>query len=307
MNDNSPIIVDGVTKRYGDFVAVDGVSFSVPRGSIFGMLGPNGAGKTTTIRMIMNITVPDSGRISILGHPSTEGVSLRIGYLPEERGLYKKMKVLKHLEFLGEIRGLENAEARRRAERWLERLGASEWKNKKVEELSKGMQQKVQFIGSVLHDPEVLILDEPFSGLDPVNARLLKDQVLEFREEGKTIILSTHVMEQAEKLCDSIVLINRSHVVLEGRVDEIKRRFSGSRLLVKLQGDAAPLSDLAAVKSVRDGKEGVEVELSDGVSTPEFLRQASAKFDLESVVPHEVSLDDIFVTVVGNAGTEVAA
>ncbi len=236
-----PIQVESVTKRFGDFTAVDSVSFTVPRGEIFGLLGPNGAGKTTTIRMIMNITIPDSGRVLILGRPSTDGASRKVGYLPEERGLYRKMKVLEHLVFLGEIRGIEQKEAKRRAAEWLERVKLEKWADKKVEELSKGMQQKIQFIGCAIHDPDVLILDEPFSGLDPVNALALKDLFLEFRERGKTIVFCTHVMEQAEKLCDEIVLINRAKVVLEGRLGEIKRRYSGNRLILRGEGSAAAL------------------------------------------------------------------
>jgi ABC-2 type transport system ATP-binding protein len=297
-----------VTKRYDQFVAVENVSFSVPRGAVFGLLGPNGAGKTTTIRMIMNITIPDSGKIFILGEPSTEGMSRRIGYLPEERGLYRKMKVLPHLAFLGEIRGLRVPEAKKRAAEWLDRLGLGEWKAKKVEELSKGMQQKIQFIGSILHDPDVIILDEPFSGLDPVNARVLKDLVLEFKERGKTIVLSTHVMEQAEKLCDEIALINRSHLVLEGKVDEIKRRYSGSRLTLRVSGSSDALRGVAGVKSVSADGNVLHVELEPDVSTPDFLRRATPVVEIESAVPYEVSLDDVFVAVVGgDARSEVAA
>lgn len=287
-----------VTKRYGDFVAVDRVSLRVPRGSVFGILGPNGAGKTTTIRMIMNITIPDSGAIRILGQPSTEVARGAIGYLPEERGLYRRMKVLDHLVFLGEIRGLSPRESKRRAERWLETLTLSEWKHKKVEELSKGMQQKVQFIGTVIHDPETIILDEPFSGLDPVNARTLKDQVLGFRAQGRTVILSTHVMEQAEKLCDEIALINRSHVVLSGKLQDVKRSYSGNAMEVTVRGSAECLREIRGVKTVTIEGPTALVELEPGFEQPEFLREATQRCAIESAVRHERSLDEIFIGVV---------
>jgi ABC-2 type transport system ATP-binding protein len=301
-----PIDVKEITKRYGDFTAVDRVSFHVQRGSIFGLLGPNGAGKTTTIRMIMNIIVPDSGSISVMGQPSTGAASRLIGYLPEERGLYRKMKVLDHLVFLGEIRGLKRSLARQRASEWLERLSLGEWSGKKVEELSKGMQQKLQFIGCVIHEPEVLILDEPFSGLDPVNTRVLKDLFVEFRERGRTLIISTHVMEQAEKLCDEIALINRARLVLQGSIAEVKRRYSGNKLQVSGRGAPAALRGLRGVRSVIEKDGGAEVELEPSFKRGDFLREATALFDVDSAIPHEASLDEIFVRVVNpaSAGTD---
>ena len=293
-----PIQVEKITKRYGNFTAVDQISFEVGEGKIFGLLGPNGAGKTTTIRMIMNITIPDEGSIRILGRPSTEGVARLIGYLPEERGLYRKMKVLEHTVFLGEIRGLTRKLSRQRSIEWIDRLGLSEWKNKKVEELSKGMQQKIQFIGAVIHEPPILILDEPFSGLDPVNARLLKDLFLEYRGQGKTMVLSTHVMEQAEKLCDEIALINSSKVVLRGSIREVKRRFSGNRLIVRGHGESNALRQLAGVREITQANGGFEVELDPSLPSGHFLRQAAGLYDFESVMPHEASLDEVFVKVV---------
>jgi ABC-2 type transport system ATP-binding protein len=291
--------VKNISKRYDQFVAVNDLSFSVRRGTVYGLLGPNGAGKTTTIRMIMKIIVPDSGTISILGKPSTDAASRVVGYLPEERGLYRKMKVLDHLVFLGEIRGLKAKEARKRSGEWLERLSLTQWSGKKVEELSKGMQQKLQFIGCVIHEPEVLILDEPFSGLDPVNARTFKELFMEMKQKGKTLVLSTHVMEQAEKLCDEIGLINRSKMVLQGSLAEVKSRYSGNRLLLQGAGDANRLRAIPGVLGV-DGDEGVlEVELAADLTRADFLRAATAVFNLESVVPHEASLDEIFVEVVG--------
>ena len=295
---NYAVSVDHVSKTYDDFAAVSDVSFNVTRGTTFGLLGPNGAGKTTTIRMIMNITIPDSGRIEVLGKPTTDGVRA-VGYLPEERGLYRKMKVADQLTFLGEIRGLERAEARRRAMQWLERVGLADRAARKVEELSKGMQQKVQFIGSVIHDPEVMILDEPFSGLDPVNAMVLKDLLQEFKSQGRTIILSTHVMEQAEKLCDEIALINRSRVVLAGSLAEIRRQFSGNRLIVRGRGDVATLRSIASVANVSERADVLDVELANGRTTSDFVREAAALYEFSSIVPHEASLDEIFVKVVG--------
>jgi ABC-2 type transport system ATP-binding protein len=299
--------VDSVTKRFGDFTAVDAVSFQVPRGEIFGILGPNGAGKTTTIRMIMNITIPDSGRVMILGRPSTDGASRKIGYLPEERGLYRRMKVLDHIVFLGEIRGIEAKEAKKRAAEWLERVKLEKWADKRVEELSKGMQQKIQFIGCAIHDPDVLILDEPFSGLDPVNARALKDLFLEFRDRGKTVVLCTHVMEQAEKLCDEIVLINRSKVVLSGRLSEVKRRYSGNRLMIRGEGSADALRAIPGVRGIESRDGALSVDLEPSHARGEFFREASRVYSIDSATPHETSLDEIFIRVVGESIGEVEA
>jgi ABC-2 type transport system ATP-binding protein len=265
---------------------------------VFGLLGPNGAGKTTTLRMIMNITIPDSGEIRVLGEPSTGGVSRRIGYLPEERGLYRKMRVLDHLVFLGEIHGLKRATARQRAEEWLERLALIEWKGRKVEELSKGMQQKIQFIGCVIHDPSVLILDEPFAGLDPVNSRVLREEIVRFREQGKTVVFSTHVMEQAEKLCDDIALINRAKLVLNGPLREVKRAHSGNRMILAVACEPGRLAEIAGVRHIETRNGSVEVELDPAVSASDFLRSATSVCDVTSAQPHERSLDEIFVSAV---------
>ncbi|HUP64479.1 MAG TPA: ATP-binding cassette domain-containing protein [Thermoanaerobaculia bacterium] len=302
-----PILVESVTKRFGDFTAVDEVSFEVPAGRIFGILGPNGAGKTTTIRMIMNITIPDSGRVLILGRPSTEGASRRIGYLPEERGLYRRMKVLEHIVFLGEIRGIPAAESKKRAAEWLERVQLEKWADKRVEELSKGMQQKIQFIGCAIHDPDILILDEPFSGLDPVNALALKDLFLEFRQRGKTVVLCTHVMEQAEKLCDEVTVINRAKVVLRGPLDEVKRRYSGNRLILRGNGPEDALRALAGVRGLERHDGQVRVELDPELNRGDFLREATRVWSIESAMPHEASLDEIFIRVVGESIEAVEA
>ena len=300
VNENAPPIdVRDITKRYDQFIAVDGISFVVGRGTVFGLLGPNGAGKTTTIRMIMNIIVPDSGSVAIFGKTGGDVAARSIGYLPEERGLYRKMRVLDHLGFLGEIRGLSRELARKRASDWLERLGLSSWRQKKVEELSKGMQQKLQFVGCVIHDPDILILDEPFSGLDPVNTRVFKELLLELRDKGKTLVLSTHVMEQAERLCDEIGLIHRSKIVLSGSLSEIKKRFSGNRMIVRGRGDVERLRQLSSVQDIAQQNGQMDLSLRPDVSPAEFIRQASTVYEIESVIPHEASLDEIFIDVVG--------
>jgi len=244
-----------LSKRYGDHVAVEGLSFAVPRGSIFGLLGPNGAGKTTTIRMVMRIILPDRGEVLLDGSPVDDDRRRLIGYLPEERGLYRKMKVLDHLVFLGTVRGVPPREARRRSAAWLEKFGLGEWADHKVEDLSKGMQQKVQFIGTILHRPQLLILDEPFSGLDPINTRELKDLMLAMREEGVTIVLSTHVLPQVDELCDHICLINRARPILAGNLEEIRERFGGRTW--EVDGDfgreaLARLPQVEAVHGLRD-------------------------------------------------------
>src|SRR6476469_7435607 len=217
------IELENVSKVFGKFPAVDGLSFHVPRGVVFGLLGPNGAGKTTTIRMIMNITAADSGEIRVLGSPMNRETQNRIGYLPEERGLYRKMRVLDHLYFLAAIKEVSKDKAKERIAEWIDKMELRPWLNKKVDELSKGMQQKVQFIATIVHDPEILILDEVFSGLDPINTELIKEYLNEFRGKGKTIIFSTHVLEQAEKLCDEICLIVRSKKILQGNLQQLKR------------------------------------------------------------------------------------
>ena len=219
------IELKGVVKRFGKFTAVDRLDLAVPRGVTFGLLGPNGAGKTTTLRMIMNITKPDEGTISVLGEPMGEALQGRIGYLPEERGLYRKMKVVDQLLFFAAIKSVDRDTAMRRLSPWIDSMELRPWLHKKTEELSKGMQQKVQFLGTIVHDPEVLILDEPFSGLDPINVVLLKDFLVDFKKHGKTIVFSTHVMEQAERLCDRIALIYRGKKLLDGTVKEVKAAY----------------------------------------------------------------------------------
>jgi len=298
------IELENVSKVFGKFPAVDSLSFRVPRGVIFGLLGPNGAGKTTTIRMVMNITAADSGEIRVLGSPMTRETQNRIGYLPEERGLYRKMKVSEHLLFLAAIKAVPREDARRRIAEWAERLELTPWLKKKVDELSKGMQQKVQFIATVIHDPEVLILDEPFSGLDPINTSIIKDYLVEFRQKGKTIVFSTHVLEQAEKLCDEICLLARSKKVLEGNLRELKRRFS--RNLLHLSVDAEP-SEIAALPGVATSlpvNGGYVISLAPGTDQRAFLRQALERYPLQGFSAKEPELEEIYLDAIRAAGLE---
>jgi ABC-2 type transport system ATP-binding protein len=306
MTGNGAVIrVDHATKRFSGHTAVDQLSMSVPGGGIFGLLGPNGAGKSTTIRMIMNIITPDEGRITVLGREAaSRDLSNRIGFLPEERGLYKKMKVLDVLTFLAETKAISRGIGRRMAGAWLDRLGLSDWKAKKVEDLSKGMQQKVQFIGALLHDPELLILDEPFSGLDPVNSQVMKDVVVEAAQKGKTVLFSTHIMEQAEKMCDHIVIISRGRVVVEGSLSKVKREFGGRHIALSFTRNkdrAAPvLNDRTQIQKLDDYGATAELELAEG-GDPDRLLRALIQQDvgLSRFEIVEPSLQAIFVSKVG--------
>jgi ABC-2 type transport system ATP-binding protein len=290
------VLIDHITKSFGEFTAVSELSLAVYPGRVYGLLGPNGAGKTTTIRMIVNITAPDSGRIEVFGQKITPELQDRIGYLPEERGLYKKMKVGEQLKFFAALKLVDGKEAEKRVDRWLERLKLTEWKNKKSSELSKGMQQKVQFITAILHEPELLILDEPFSGLDPVNVEVLKDVILELKAAGKTIIFSTHQMEVAERICDDICLINRSRKVLEGSIREVKRGFSRNAVALRLQGGEAVLNDPTLVSKVQRHSDGVEVLLAEGASAQALLKELiAADTTIERFEMIEPSLHDIFI------------
>lgn len=261
-----------VRKCYGDFVAVSDLSLTIRQGCIFGLLGPNGAGKTTTIRMIVNITIPDAGEVLLFGERMTAGLQQRVGYLPEDRGLYKKMKVGEQLEFFAELKGLSKTRALPLVDEWLQRVGLTEWKQKKWEELSKGMQQKVQFVSTIMHDPDLVILDEPFSGLDPINANLLKDIVQDLRRRNKTIIFSTHLMEQAEEMCDEICLINRGQQVLSGNVREIKRGFGHRAIAIEGEQLDGMLEPSAIISEVHRFPYHVEVTLDDGANAQELLR-----------------------------------
>src|SRR6266404_1214471 len=297
MTDSSAtVVLRGVTKRFGDFTAVSDLSVEVRAGRIFGLLGPNGAGKTTTIRMIVNIFAPDEGTVELFGKKITPTTQDRIGYLPEERGLYKKMKVGDQLRFFAELKNISGSEADARIDRWLKRLKLSEWKTKKSSELSKGMQQKVQFITTVLHEPDLLILDEPFSGLDPVNVDLLKEIVLELKQAGKTIIFSTHQMEVAEKICDDICLINRSRKILEGSIREVKRAFARNAVSLRVSGGEEVLADRTLVSRVERHSDGLEALLAEDASAQQLLqRLVAAGAGVERFEMIEPSLHDIFI------------
>jgi ABC-2 type transport system ATP-binding protein len=299
----STVSVGNVSKAFGDVQAVDDVSFEVGPGEIFGLLGPNGAGKTTLIRMVLDIFKPDSGTIAVLGGALDEQKKNRIGYLPEERGLYKDLKLEPTLTFLATLKGLDERTARARVVEYLKRLDLAGSRTQKVQELSRGMQQKAQIIATLVHDPELIIIDEPFSGLDPVNTRLIKEMIEEQRQAGKTIIMSTHQMYQVEALCDRIVLINKGSTVLYGRVDEIKRNFAGNTVTIEGQGD---FDGLPGVLETRIENGDWHLTLETGVSPQDVLQAVAARDDVkvERFEIAEPSLDDIFVSVVGGPVTE---
>lgn len=300
MPDNVTLRVENVTKRYGEFTAVEDLSFEVRAGRVFGFLGPNGAGKTTTIRMLVGITRPDEGRIALFGEPMSAVLQDRIGYLPEERGLYKKMKIADQLRYFAALKGVTGADAGRRIDRWLERMGLSEWKNKKTTDLSKGMQQKIQFISTVLHDPDLLILDEPFSGLDPVNVEFMIDVLAEFKQENKTVIFSTHLMETAERLCHDIILINKSRKVLGGSLREVKESYGKNLIALRAVGADAVLDDKGLVAALHDHADEQYVEIAEGVDPQRLLRKlVEAGASVNKFEKVEASLNDIFIDQVG--------
>ena len=288
-----------VHKSFGDFTAVKELSLTVRAGRVFGLLGPNGAGKTTTIRMIVNITAPDSGSIELFGRKIDPELQNRLGYLPEERGLYRRMKVVDQLRFFAELKNVRGKVFDAGIDEWLARVKLSEWKNKRSMELSKGMQQKIQFITAVLHDPELLILDEPFSGLDPINTELLKEIVLDLKRNGKTIIFSTHQMEVAEKICDDICLINRSEKVFEGSLRELKSSFGRNSVAVRCEGGDGVLDDPTLVSKVVRHADEAQALLAPGANAQTLLRRlidsgaTIGKFEMV-----EPSLNDIFITKV---------
>ena len=290
-----------ISKRYDEFVAVDNLSLIIRPGEVYGLLGPNGAGKTSTLRMMIGITVPDSGVVSMFGEPFRRAHTEKLGYLPEERGLYKKMKVLDQLVFLGQLKGLSRQVASQRTLEWCERLGLKEWTDKKVEELSKGMQQKAQFIGAVVHDPQFVVMDEPFSGLDPTSAVVLKDAFLDLKKAGKTLLFSTHRMDTAERLCDSICLINHGRAVLEGDLAKIRAGYGKRNVQMKYEGDAKFLQDAKLVQSFNDYGNYVEVRLAQNADPQDLLRAATASARLSKFELMEPSLEEIFIEAVGKA------
>ena len=288
----------GVTKAYENKVAVNNLSLSIEAGQMFGLLGPNGAGKTSSIRMMMGITMPDSGQVSLFGRPFERESLERVGYLPEERGLYKKMKVIEQLVFFGELHGLAADEARKRAVSWAKRLEIDDSLMKKTEELSKGMQQKIQFIAALLHDPGLIVMDEPFSGLDPVNATLLERTLIELKEQGKAILFSTHRMDQVEKLCDSICLVNKGAAVLEGKMREIKSRYERNRVIVEFDGDASFLSS-KEIAEAKNFSGHAEIRLQPHGNAQKLLHEAAAVATIYRFELVEPSLEEIFIQTVG--------
>jgi ABC-2 type transport system ATP-binding protein len=264
------LAVQSVSKSYNGFQAVCDLSFEVEPGEIFGLLGPNGAGKTTTIRMMMDIIKPDAGQITLLGQPLTEPLKDRIGYLPEERGLYRGLKVIDTLVYLALLKGIDRRTAARRSDELLQRVDLADYRNRKVNELSKGMQQKLQFVATIIHDPDLVVLDEPFAGLDPINTQLIKEMIGELRDRGKTVILSTHMMSQVEEMANRILLIHRGRAVLYGPLEEIQARYAGNAVRLQAEGN---LEGLAGVQRMQPNQRGIELVLTDGTSPQDILRQ----------------------------------
>jgi len=297
------IALHDITKRFGSHVAVDGLSLEVPAGSVYGFIGPNGSGKTTTIRMILHILLPDSGRIEVFGDGRTDAARDRIGYLPEERGLYKKMKVERLLRYYGRLKGKSLSSIDKNIRRWIDQMGLGPWLDKPVEALSKGMAQKVQFIAAVVSDPELLILDEPFSGLDPVNAEVLKDAVLDVRRQGTTIVFSTHDMAVAERMCDRIFMIYKGRKVLDGTLDQIQAAYGADTLRLRIDGGAAILGSMPDVVTVNDYGQLQEVRCADPQALLAALVARTRVHHFEITRP---SLHDIFVRIARPTASELA-
>ena len=293
---NVTLRVENVTKRFGEFTAVEDLSFEVKAGRVFGFLGPNGAGKTTTIRMIVGITAPDEGRIGLFGEDFSGDLQNRIGYLPEERGLYKKMKIIDQLRYFAALKNVSGREADMRIDFWLERMNLGEWKKKKTTDLSKGMQQKIQFISTVLHNPDLLILDEPFSGLDPINVEFMIDVISEFKTQDKTIIFSTHLMETAERLCNDILLINKSRKVVSGTLREVKASYGKNLIALRAVGGEEILEDKTLVAKITEHADEKEIVLAENADAQILLKKliesGATVSKFEQIEP---SLNDIFI------------
>ncbi|GGW65994.1 ABC-2 type transport system ATP-binding protein [Winogradskyella epiphytica] len=306
---NDLLVADAVSKSFGNFKALNQVSIAVPKGSIFGLLGPNGAGKTTLIRIINQITMPDEGRVFLDGQPLKPEHVRDIGYLPEERGLYKSMKVGEQCLYLAQLKGLSKSEAKQRLKYWFDKLEIGDWWNKKIQELSKGQAQKIQFVVTVLHQPKLLIFDEPFSGFDPINANLIKDEILQLREEGATVIFSTHRMESVEELCDHIALIHKSNKVLDGKLNDIKRQYKTNTFEVGLQASNSDrvITEIknqfevlpATFKNLNDDVK-LNVKLKEDVSPNDLLSFLTAKAEVHHFVEVIPSASDIFIQTVKN-------
>ncbi len=303
-----PILeLEGVRKTYGDFVAVEGLDLTVPAGSIYGFLGPNGAGKTTTIRMIMNIYVPDAGTIRLHGAPVDRSAIDRVGYLPEERGLYRRMKIRDHIVYLGQLKGMDRATARRKADEWLERMGLADRAEAKVDELSKGMQQKVQFIGTVLAEPDMLVLDEPFSGLDPINVKAMRETIMEYQRAGRTVLFSTHMMEQAEQLCDHIFLIHRGRKVLDGRLDEILNAYPVDSITAVCDAPLETIERLPQVAAAARVGNEIRIGLRPGADHQRLLAGLIAAGRVDRFSAVRPTLNEIFIREVEGAGPALPA
>jgi len=300
----SAVLLQNVCKSFGEVLAVRNLNAEIPAGSIYGFLGPNGAGKTTTIRMIMNILRPDSGRISLLDGLDAQKARNSIGYMPEERGLYRKMTVRDVLAYFGAIKGATAAELAGRVPKWLQRLDLAGWAGKKVEELSRGMHQKLQFAVTAINDPQLLILDEPFSGLDPLNADLLKSIIIEMRQEGKTVIFSTHVMHEAEKLCDSILLINKGRVILDDKLARIRMQHASGAVCVEIEGDTSFVRGLPMVTRVESRGEKLEITLAKDADSQQLLRTLMDRTRVAAFEVKVPSLHEIFVSLVGKSDAE---
>ena len=291
------LAVDGVTKRFGKHLAVDDLSLRIPKGAIYGFLGPNGAGKTTTIRMVMSIFYPDEGRINVLGQPNSDHIKNRIGFLPEEKGLYKKMRAGEIVAYFGMLKGMDAATAKRRARELLAQFGLGDWIDKRCEVLSKGMGQKVQLLGTILHDPELVILDEPFSGLDPVNRELMRDTILAMKRNGRTVVFSTHGMHEAQEICDSIVLIDKGRKIIDGPVSEV-RATGDFGIQIEYDGDPEALRSLRGVRRLNDSGKQAELFLEDGVDPQDVLKILVGKLRIRRFDIREPSLHEIFVRAV---------
>jgi len=297
------IELETITKTFGKHIAVDGLSLSVPEGSVYGFIGPNGSGKTTTLRMIMNIIPADSGKIMVLGSPLSSSTTDRIGYMPEERGLYRRMKVRELLQFLGALKSRNNVKAR--VDQWLERLDLSGWANKKVETLSKGMAQKVQFIATVVSQPELVLLDEPFTGLDPVNTDVIRDAILELQAKGTTVIFSTHDMSMAEKMCDFIFMIFKGKKVLDGTLSSIQDKYSTDTLRVRIGDGAGALQNIEGIDKINDFGQLQELRLAPAGDPQKILQEILRRTTVKSFDITRPSLHDIFIRIAGPEAKEV--
>lgn len=299
--------VKNLSKSFGKLKAVDNVSFNVPEGSVFGLIGRNGAGKTTTIRMMMNIYSSDEGEVTLRGTKVGQDFKDRVGYLPEERGLYKKMKVWDTLLFFAELKGASGRKVNKKAKEYLKRFDLWERRKSKIEDLSKGNQQKVQFIATVLHDPEFIILDEPFSGLDPINTNLLKEIILEKKKEGKVIIFSTHLMDFAEKMCDHIAMIDHGKIILSGSLSEIKSKYAARNVSLNYEGDISFLKNSSIVKNVSDFGNTTGIELNEASQAKELLKLlVENNVNIKRFDANEISLHEVFVKLAGGeAGTDL--